>query len=118
MKRKKNLQNRNGMMVLAGCGHGCLRAGQVRTEIAERNRVLGLQGLRGLAGGLLRPHRRVLKVIVANPNDDQRLQGRRCRQRPAFPGRLEDRKAAVEAEEDTEAPFVVDVPDVFTQRLS
>src|SRR2546429_3610837 len=33
-------------------------AGQVLAEIAERNRVLRLQGIRGLGGGLFRPDRR------------------------------------------------------------
>ena len=38
----------------------------------------------------------VLKVIVANPDDDQGVQGRRSGQRPAFPGWLQDREAPVE----------------------
>ena len=37
------------------------------TDIAERNRVFGLQGIRGLGGGLFRPTDEVLTVIVANP---------------------------------------------------
>ena len=37
--------------------HGRLRAGQVLAEIAERNRVLRLQGIRGLVGGLFRADR-------------------------------------------------------------
>jgi hypothetical protein len=37
---------------------GRLRAGQVLAEIAERNRVFRLQGIRGLGGGLFRPDRR------------------------------------------------------------
>ena len=41
--------------------------GQVLAEIAERNRVLRLQGIRGLGGRLLRRTNEVLKVIVANP---------------------------------------------------
>jgi hypothetical protein len=42
----------------------------------------------------------VLKVIVGNPTVIQGVQGRHSRQRPAFPGWLQDREAPVEAEEE------------------
>jgi hypothetical protein len=41
-----------------------------------------------------------LKVIVANPGDDPGFQGRLAGQRPAFPGKLQDSKDAVEVEEE------------------
>ena len=46
---------------------------------------------------------------------DQGVQGRRSGQRPAFPGRLQDREAPVELQEEHGGPFVVDVPDAPTQ---
>src|SRR5579863_4359374 len=42
----------------------------------------------------------VLKVIVAQSGHDQYVQGRRSGQQPAFPRRLDDREAPVEAEEE------------------
>src|SRR6266566_226608 len=84
---------------------GRLRAGQVLAEIAERNRVLRLQGIRGLGGGLFRPDRRGAQGDRRQSDHDRGVQGRRPGQRPAFPA----------GSKSAEAPFVVDVPDVFTQ---
>ena len=45
-------------MLAALGGIALSRAGQVRAEVAERDRVLRLQGIRELGRGLLRPDRR------------------------------------------------------------
>src|SRR5258705_3393686 len=83
---------------------GRFRAGQVLAEIAERNRVLRLQGIRGLGGGLFRPDRRSAQGNRRQSDHDQGVQGRRSGQRPAFPGWLQDREAPVEAEEEHGGP--------------
>src|SRR5215211_6930432 len=63
-----------------------------------------LQGIRGLGGGLFRPDRRSFEGNRRQPGHDRGVQGRHSRQRPAFPGRIEDREAAVEAEEERGGP--------------
>jgi hypothetical protein len=85
--------------------HGRFRTGQVLAEIAERNRVLRLQGIRGLVGGLFRADRRNTQGHRRQSEDDQVVQGRRSGQRPAFPGGFHDREASVEAEEEHGGPF-------------
>src|SRR6202022_179401 len=85
--------------------HGRLRAGQVLAAIAERNRVLRLQGIRGLGGGLFRPDRRSAQGDRRQSDHDRGVQGRRCGQRAAFPGWLQDREAPVEAEEEHGGPI-------------
>jgi hypothetical protein len=95
--------------------HGRLRAGQVLAEIAERNRVLRLQGIRRLGGGLFRPGRRSAQGDRRQSDHDQGVQGRRSGQRPAFPKWLQVVKLQWKPKKSTEAPVVVDVPDVFTQ---
>lgn len=57
----------------------------------------------------------MLKMIGRQSDHDRGVQGRRSRQRQAFPGWLQDVKLQWKPKESTEAPFVVDVPDVFTQ---
>ena len=67
---QEHLEGRNGDSSARGPRRGRLRAGQVRQvfpEIAERNCVLRLQGLRGLGGVSSARTDEVLKVIVANP---------------------------------------------------
>ena len=78
---------------------------EVLAEIAERNRVLRLQGIRGLVGGLFRPDRRSAQGDRRQSDHDQCVQGRRSGQRPAFPGGLHDREAPVEAEEEHRGPL-------------
>ena len=56
----------------------------------------------------------VLKVIVANPTMIEAYKAG-VRQRPAFPGWLQDREAPMEVEEEHGGPSLLDVPDVFTQ---
>src|SRR6185503_9804110 len=47
----------------------------------------------------------VLKGDRRQSDHDRGVQGRYSRQRPAFPGRLQDREAAVEAEEEHGGPI-------------
>ena len=47
----------------------------------------------------------VLKVIGRQSDHDRGVQGRRCGQRAAFPGWLQDREAPVEAEEEHGGPL-------------
>ena len=95
--------------------HGRLRAGQVLAEIAERNRVLRLQGIRGLGCRLFRPEDEILKVIVANPKMITAYKAGVPGNGQPFPEGSMIVKLQWKQKKSTEAHFAVDVPDVFTQ---
>ena len=80
-----------------------------------RNRVRRLQGLRGLVGGVVRPHDEVLKVIVANPTMIEAYKAGVPGNGKPFPEGAKIAKLQWKPKKSTEAPFVVDVPDVFAQ---
>jgi hypothetical protein len=91
--------------------------GQVLAEIAERNRVLRLQGIRGLVGGLFRPDRR-------NTQGDRRQSEMIKAYKAGVPGNGQPFpegsmivKLQWKLKKSTEAPFVVEVPDVFKPGL-
>src|SRR2546430_10192951 len=92
-----------------------LPAGQVLAEIAERNRVLRLQGVRGLGGGLFRPDRRSAQVIVANPTMMKAYKAGVPGNGRPFPEGSKIAKLQWSFKKSTEAPFVVDVPNAPTQ---
>ena len=71
----------------------------------KRNRLLRLQGIRRLVGGLFRSHHRSAQGDRRQSHHDQRVQGRHSRQRPAFSGWLHDREASVETEEEHRGPL-------------
>src|SRR4030095_1698200 len=100
MKRRSKLTiaHRHSNRCRPRC-YGALRAGQVLAEIAERNRLLRLQGIRGLVGGLFCANRRSAQGDRRESHHDQGVQRRRSRQWPSFPGWLDHREAPVEAEE-------------------
>ena len=82
-----------------------LRAGKVFAENTGRNRVLRLQGIRGLGGHFFRPNRRGAQGDRGKSDHDRSVQGRRSGQRPAVPGWLQGRKASMEAEKEHGGPF-------------
>ena len=115
MERKSNLKIVIATTVLAVLGATVnLRARQILAEIAERNRVLRLQENRGLGGGLFCRTDEVLKVIVANPTMIKAYKAFRANGQP-FPDGSMIAKLQWKPKKSTDAPFVVDVPDVFTQ---
>ena len=63
----------------------------------------------------LRPDRRSAQGDRRQFDHDQGVQGRRSGQRPAFPDGSTIVKLQWKPKKSTEAPFVVDVPDVFTK---
>jgi hypothetical protein len=95
--------------------HSCLRAGQVLAEITGRNRVLGLQGIRGLAVVSSARTDEVLKVIVANPTMIEAYKAGVPNNGQPFPDGSKIVKLQWKPKKSTEAPFAVEVPDVFTQ---
>src|SRR4029434_3366291 len=94
--------------------HGRLRAGQVLAEIAERNRVLRLQGIRGPVVSSARTDE-VLKVIVANPTMVKAYKAGVPGNGQPFPEGSKIAKLQWSFKKSTEAPFVVDVPNAPTQ---
>jgi hypothetical protein len=96
---------------------GRLRAGQVRVGDAERNRILRLQGVRGLGGVSSARTDEVLKVIVANPAMIAAFKSGIPGNGQPFPDGSKIAKLQWKPKKSTEAPFVVDVPDVFSQNF-
>jgi Cytochrome P460 len=117
--RKNNHEPQKQALDPGGAGrplrYGRLRAGEVRAEIAGRDSVLRLQGIRGLGRGLFRADRRGAQGDRRQSDHDRGLQGRYSRQRTTFSGWFQDREVQWKPKKSTEAPFAVDVPDVFSQ---
>ena len=117
MKRKSKLTIAMATAVLAVLGGAAVYAqDKYALNIAERNRVRRLQGIRGLGGGVFRPDRRSAQGDRRQSDHDRGVQGRHSRQNgQPFPDGSKIAKLQWKPKKSTEAPFVVDVPDVFTQ---
>src|SRR6266404_1729804 len=93
---------------------GRLRPGQVLAEIAERNRS-DFKGYEDWAVVSSARTDEVLKVIVANPTMIEAYKAGIPNNGQPFPDGSKIAKLQWKPKKSTEAPFVVDVPDVFTQ---
>ena len=116
MKRRSKLTIAVATAVLAALGGTAVYAQDKYSLISPSGIAFSdFKGIRGLGGGLFRPDRRSAQGDRRQSDHDQGVQGRRSGQRPAFPEGSKIAKLQWKPKKSTEAPFVVDVPDVFTQ---
>ena len=95
--------------------HGRLRGGQIRAENARRVAFSDFKGYEDWAVVSSARTDEVLKVIVANPAMIEAYKAGIPGNGQPFPDGSKIAKLQWKPKKSTEAPFVVDVPDVFTQ---